>query len=110
MHFGRKVEERHNNDSCDDDNNEIIENQNQRKAEVAETAPSCNYCVATIVARQLLTTEGVETSLPGYREIKLNVLDSVDSRIRRGLGTETFIILYEFLASLSCLDLNLINI
>ena len=55
-HFGRKVEEGHNNDSCDDDNNEKIENRNQREAEVAETAPSCNYCVATIVARQLLTT------------------------------------------------------
>ena len=55
-HFGKKVEERHNNDSCDDDNNKKIENQNQRKAEVAETAPSCNYCVATIVAKQLLTT------------------------------------------------------
>ena len=55
-HFGQIVEEKHNNDSCDDDNNEKIENQNQRKAEVAETAPSCNYCVATIVAKQLLTT------------------------------------------------------
>ena len=55
-HFGQKVEEKHNNDSCDDNNNEKIENQNQRKAEVAETAPSCNYCVATIVAKQLLTT------------------------------------------------------
>ena len=55
-HFGQKVEERRNNDSCDDDNNEKIENRNQGKSEVAETAPSCNYCVATTVARQLLTT------------------------------------------------------
>ena len=30
----------------------VIEKQ-QRIAEVAETAPSCNYCVATIVARPL---------------------------------------------------------
>ena len=52
----------------------------------------------------------METSLPDYREIKLNVLDSVDSRIRRGFGTETFIVLYELLASLSCPELNLINI
>ena len=51
----------------------------------------------------------METSLPGYREIKLNVLDSVGSRIRRGSGTETYIILYELLASLSCPDLKLIN-
>ena len=33
----------------------VIEKQ-QRIAEVAETAPSCNYCVATIVARPLRTT------------------------------------------------------
>ena len=33
----------------------VIEKQ-QKVAEVAETAPSCNYCVATIVARPLRTT------------------------------------------------------
>ena len=33
----------------------VIEKQRQI-AEVAETIPSCNYCVATIVARQLRTT------------------------------------------------------
>ena len=55
-HFGRKAKKQHNNDSSDDDNSEKIENKNQRKAEVAETTPSCNYCVATIVAKQLLTT------------------------------------------------------
>ena len=32
------------------------EDRNQRKTEVTETAPSCNYCVATIVARPLRTT------------------------------------------------------
>ena len=51
----------------------------------------------------------MEEGLPGYEEIKFNVLDSVDSRIRKGFGTETFIILYEFLASLSCPELKLIN-
>ena len=33
----------------------VIEKQ-QQIAEVAETVPSCNYCVATIVARPLRTT------------------------------------------------------
>ena len=47
----------------------------------------------------------MEDGLPGYREIKFNVLDSVDSRIRKGFGTEIFILL----ASLSCPELNLIN-
>ena len=56
-HFGRKTRNGHfGRKTSDDDNNEKIENRNQRKAEVAETAPSCNYCVATIVAMQLLTT------------------------------------------------------
>ena len=63
----------------------------QQIAEVAETVPSCNYCVATIVARPLRTT------------VK-------GGRIRRGLGTGTFIVLYKFLASLLCPELNLINI
>ena len=52
----------------------------------------------------------METNLPDYRETKRNVLDSVNSRIRSDFGTETFIILYELLASLSCPELNLINI
>ena len=37
-------------------------------------------------------------------------LISPDSRIRRGLGTGTVIILYKLLASLLCPELNLINI
>ena len=37
-------------------------------------------------------------------------LISPDSRIRRGLGTGTYIILYKLLASLLCPELNLINI
>ena len=37
-------------------------------------------------------------------------LISPDSGMRRGLGTGTFINLYKLLASLSCLELNLINI
>ena len=34
----------------------IVIKKQQRIAEVAETAPSCNYCVATIVARPLRKT------------------------------------------------------
>ena len=34
----------------------IVIEKPQRETEVTETAPSCNYCVATIVAKQLLTT------------------------------------------------------
>ena len=76
-------------------------------AEVAETAPSCGCCVATIVARPLQTT--VKGGKPAFRKENKSLI-SPDSRIRRGLGTETFIDLYKLLASLSCPDLNLINI
>ena len=48
----------------------------------------------------------MEDSLPDYEEIKINELDSVDSRIRKGFGTETFSLLYKILAS--CHVLNLI--
>ena len=34
----------------------IVIEKRQRIAELAETAPSCNYCVATIVARPFTTT------------------------------------------------------
>ena len=34
----------------------IVIGKQQQIAEVAETVPSCNYCVATIVARPLRTT------------------------------------------------------
>ena len=84
----------------------MIEKQ-QQIAEVAETAPSCNYSVATIVARPLRTT--VKGGKPAFRK-EVKSLISPDSRIRRGLGTGTFINLYIFLASLSCPELNLINI
>ena len=92
---------------CDDDNNEKIENQNRRKAEVAETVPSCNYCVATIVARPLRTT--VKGGKPAFRKENKSLI-SPDSRIRRGLGTGTVSVLYKLLASLLCPELNLINI
>ena len=71
----------------------------RRIAEVAETAPSCNYCVATIVARPLRTT--VKGGKPAFRKENKSLI-SPDSGIRRGLGTGTFINLYKFLASLSC--------
>ena len=46
----------------------------------------------------------VEDSLPDYGEIKINILDSVDSRIWKGFGTETFILLYKLLASCHVLN------
>ena len=78
----------------------------RRIAEVAETAPSCNYCVATIVARPLRTT--VKGGKAAFRKENKSLI-SPDSGIRRGLGTGTFMILYKLLASLSCPELNLIN-
>ena len=76
-------------------------------AEVAETVPSCNYCVATIVARPLRTT--VKGGKPAFREENKSLI-SPDSGIRRGLGTGTFINLYKLLASPLCPELSLINI
>ena len=84
----------------------MIEKQ-QQIAEVAETVPSCNYCVATIVARPLRTT--VKGGKPAFRKENKSLI-SPDSGIRRGFGTETFINLYKLLASLLCPELNLINI
>ena len=46
----------------------VIEKQ-QRIAELAETAPSCNYCVATIVARPFTTTVKVRRQ-PSGRKIR----------------------------------------
>ena len=59
-HFGKKVEEKH-NIICDATvsiaiTTKIVSEKRQQIAELTETIPSCNYCVATIVARQLLTT------------------------------------------------------
>ena len=75
----------------------MIEKQ-QQIAEVADTAPSCNYCVAIIVARPLRTT--VKAGKPAFRKENKGLISPV-SGIRRGLGTETFSILYKLLASLS---------
>ena len=84
----------------------MIEKQ-QRIAESAETVPSCNDCVATIVARPFTTT--VKGGKTAFRKEDKGVI-SPDSRIRRGLGTGTYMILYRFLASLLCPELNLFNI
>ena len=86
---------------------EIVIERQQQIAEVAETAPSCKFCVATIVARPLRTT--VKGGKPAFRKEDKSLI-SPDSGIRRGLGTETFINLYKLLASLLCPELNLINI
>ena len=86
---------------------EIVIERQQQIAEVAEYAPSCNYCVATIVARPLRTT--VNGGKPAFRKENKSLI-SPDSGIRRGLRTGTFINLYKLLASLSCRELNLFNI
>ena len=79
----------------------------QRKAELAETVPSCNDCVATIVARPFTTTvKGRKTTL---RKEDKGVF-SPDSGIRRGLGIRTETVLYKLLASRLCLELSLFNI
>ena len=83
----------------------MIEKQ-QQIAGIAEIVPSCNYCVATIVARPLRAA--VKGGKPAFRKENKSLI-SPDSGIRRGLGTETLIDLYKLLASLSCPDLNLIN-
>ena len=55
----------------------------EEKAELAETVPSCNDCVATIVARPFTTTvKGRKTDF--RKEDKVVILH--DSGIRRGLG------------------------
>ena len=79
----------------------------QQIAGIAETVPSCNYGVATIVSRPLRTT--VKGGKSAFRKENKSLI-SPDSGIRRGLGTGTFINLYRLLASLLCPELNLINI
>ena len=85
----------------------IVVEKQQRIAEVAETVPSCNYCVAAIVAGPLRTT--VKGGKPAFRKENGSLI-SPDSGIRRGLGTGIFINLYKLLASLLCPELNLIGI
>ena len=70
----------------------IVIEKPQRKTEVTDTAPSCNYCVARIVARPLRTT--VKGEKPAFRKENKSLI-SPDSGIRRGLGTGTFINLYK---------------
>ena len=45
---------------------EIVIEKQQQIAGIAETAPSCNYCVATIVARPLRTA--VKGGKPAFRK------------------------------------------
>ena len=79
----------------------------QQIAGIAETVPSCNYCVDTIVARPLRTT--VKGGKPAFRKENKSLF-SPDSGTRRGLGTGNDNVLYKLLASLLCPELNLINI
>ena len=55
----------------------------EEKAELAETVPSCNDCVATIVARPFTTT--VKDRKTAFQK-EDKVVISPDSGIRRGLG------------------------
>ena len=50
------------------------EDRNQRKTEVTETAPSCNYCVATIVARPLRTTVTFDQSVKNAISAEFGIL------------------------------------
>ena len=67
----------------------------QRIAELAETVPSCNDCVATIVARPFTTT--VKGGKAAFRK-EDKVVISPDSGIRRGRGIGTESELYKLLA------------
>ena len=49
----------------------VIEKQ-QRIAEVAETVPSCYYCIATIVARPLRTM--VKGGKPAFRKVNKGLI------------------------------------
>ena len=55
-HFGKKNEEKQNNISSADDKYENCEKKQSQIAGIAVNTPSCNYFVATIVARLLQTT------------------------------------------------------
>ena len=76
-------------------------------AELAETVPSRNDCVATIVARAFTAT--VKVGKAAFRK-EDKVVISPDSGIRRGLGIGTETVLYKLLASRLCLELNFFNI
>ena len=81
----------------------MIERQ-QQIAEVAETVKGGR--VEDSLPDSLHNGEGWKTA---FRK-KDKSLTSPDSRIRRGLGTGTDSVLHKLLASLSCPELNLINI
>ena len=57
--------------------------ESRKTAELAETVPSCNDCVATIVARPFTTA--VKGGGAAFRKEDKGVI-SRDSGIRRGLG------------------------
>ena len=70
-----------------------------RKKTTAETAPSCNDCVATIFTEPFtLTAKGGRTVNSAFRRGNKSVI-SPDSGIRRGLETEVklFIRTFSFL-------------
>ena len=81
----------------------VIEKQQRQTEDRSELQLLCREAVAN-------NSEGWKPAFRITEKSSLNVLDSADSRIRRGFGTETFLILYELLASLPCPELNLINI
>ena len=53
----------------------IVIEKPQRKTEVTEIAPSCNYCVATIVARPLRTT--VKGGKPAFRKENKSLISPI---------------------------------
>ena len=95
-HFGRKPEKIRTTIIAIAITTRIVKEKQQRIAESAETVPSCRDCAATIVARPFTTT--VKGGKAAFRK-EDKVVIYPDSRIRRGLGNWTHIILYKLLAS-----------
>ena len=67
----------------------IVIGKQQQIAELAETVPSCNFCVATIVARPLPTTVKVGRQ-PSGRKIKVLLLRIQESGGVSGLKLLAF--------------------
>ena len=77
----------------------VIEEQQRKTEGRSELQLLCRYNSCKAVA-----DNGEGWKITDYEEVKINELDSVDSRIRKGFGTGTFILLYKLLASCHVLN------
>ena len=95
--FWHRTEIKNNNISCDSDNDEDCDWKTTTNCRVSRDGSElqllCRYNSCKAVANN---SEGLKTA---FRKEN-----------KSGLGTETYSILHKFLASLSCPELNLINI